>query len=42
MIMNPSGEILLEEDDILIALGNNSQIGKLKEIAGRRKLIDIT
>ncbi|MBD3288475.1 potassium channel protein [candidate division KSB1 bacterium] len=41
MIVNPPGEMVLEEDDILVALGNNSQIEKLTELSQKKGLIDI-
>lgn len=41
MIINPSGDILLEDGDILIALGNNEQIAKLKEIATKKRFFDL-
>lgn len=42
MTINPMGNTLLEENDILIALGNDAQISKLIEIAERRRFLDIT
>jgi len=42
MIVNPPGEILLEDGDILIALGNELQIDKLKEMAEKKRILDIT
>jgi len=34
IIVNPPGNTLLEEEDILYVIGNDSQIEKLKELAG--------
>ena len=42
MIVNPPGEMMLEEGDVLVALGNNAQIDKLTELSQKKGIIDIT
>ncbi len=41
MVINPPGDTTLEEGDILIALGNDMQLEKLEQLAGRKPLLDI-
>ena len=36
MVVNPPGEMILKEGDILMALGNDSQLAKLKEISEKK------
>jgi len=36
MVVNPPGETILKEGDILVALGNDSQLAKLEEISGKK------
>lgn len=41
MVVNPPANTILEEGDILVALGNNAQIDKLNEMAKKKRLLDI-
>lgn len=41
MIVNPPGEMKIEEGDVLVALGNNAQIDKLSEMSQKKRIMDI-
>ena len=41
MLINPDGEIKLEENDVLFVIGNNDQIKKLHELAGKKSLLEL-
>lgn len=42
IVINPPGNTPLNEGDVLYALGNDAQLQKLKEMAEKKKLLDLT